>query len=83
MCHPEETKDLYGAIYAVDEAKQTAWGYILELLQLGVEITDAENNPRAFPGDIVVYVVYLEGALAGQATIIFDSNRQLKSITYE
>lgn len=69
--------------YLCDEANQTAWGYIGELLQLGVKITEAEANPRAVPGNIVVSVVYPEGALAGQANIIFDSNRQLKSVAYK
>lgn len=80
---PDITMSLYEIVkYLCEKAKQTAWGYVLELLQLGVKITEAEANPKAVPGDIVVSVVYPEGALAGQANIIFDSNRQLKSVAY-
>lgn len=81
---PDITMSLYEIVkYLCEKAKQTAWGYVLELLQLGVKITEAEANPKAVPGDIVVSVVYPEGALAGQANIIFDSSRQLKSVAYK
>ena len=79
--NPDITMSLYEIVkYLASEAKQTAWGFVLELIQLGVKITDAEANAKVIPGDIVVSVVYPEGALAGQANIVFDSNRQLKSI---
>lgn len=81
---PDITMSLYEIVkYFANAANQTAWGYVLLLIQLGVKITDAEAKSKVVPGDIVVSVVYPEGALAGQANIVFDSNRQLKSIAYK
>ncbi len=68
-----------------EKAGLKEWGYILELLQIGVEISEAEANAKAVIGDIVVTFTYDLGgsiSLLGDAQVIFDANRNLKSVAY-
>jgi len=82
--NPDVSMSLYEILkYFTKEAKQIALGNLLDLMQLGVKITEAEAASKVVPGDIVVSIVYSEFAFAGQADIVFDSNRQLKSIAYK
>ena len=84
--NPDITITMYEIVKALaSAAHQTEWGYILTLIQIGVNITEAEANSKANLGDIGVKITYDMGgsmALLGEAVVIFDSDGNIKSVAF-
>jgi peptidoglycan hydrolase-like protein with peptidoglycan-binding domain/regulator of RNase E activity RraB len=82
--NPNLTMSLYEVIkYIADSAKQTGWLKILELIQLGVNIKEVQDNSKVEDGDIVVTFQYMKECSISEAQIIFDSYRQFKCAAYK
>lgn len=84
--NPDLTMTMYEIVKALAAAAhQTEWGYILTLIQIGVNITDAEANSKARLGDIGIKITYQMGgsmSMLGDAVVIFDSNGNIKSVGF-
>lgn len=67
----------------VGETDASAFGYILQLLELGIDITEKEEHPKIAVGDTLVYVSYMIGADGRALYIIFDSDLKFKTCYFE
>lgn len=66
-----------------ENANVSEFGTILQLIELGSNINDAERAGKVAVGDTVVEVVYINSSEASSLYIVFDSDKSLKNCYFE
>lgn len=67
----------------VGETEASAFRYILQLLELGINITEREENPKVAIGDTIIEIIYMIGTDKRILYILFDSNLNFKTCYFK
>lgn len=67
----------------VGETEASAFGYILQLIELGANIQDTERESKITIGDTVIKIDYLGNGIGKTLYILFDKDLKFKTCYFK